>query len=76
MLRTERKKMTEIKHPEITVKLIGTDGNVFNLIGLCIRAMKLADLDKVERDLFISEVLNSKSYEQALATMLEWFDIE
>lgn len=68
--------MTEIKHPEITVKLIGTDGNVFNLIGLCIRAMKLADLDKVERDLFISEVLNSKSYEQALATMLEWFDIE
>lgn len=28
------------KHPEITVKLTGEDGNAFNILGICLRAMR------------------------------------
>ena len=32
--------MSEIKKPK--VKLIGEDGNVFNLMGLCVKALRKA----------------------------------
>lgn len=36
--------MTEIKYPNITVALVDKNGNAFNILGICTRAMKQADL--------------------------------
>ena len=63
-------------HPEIVVKLIVEYGNVFNLIGICVKAMRQADLPKEEIDKFTAEVMNSGSYDEALQVILSWFTVE
>jgi len=64
-----------IKHPEITVKLVGQDGNAHNILGICLRAMKKAGLDKDEQDAFLAEA-TSGNYEHLLATCMDWFEVE
>ena len=43
------------KYPEITVRLVGQNGNAFNILGICLRAMRLAGLSQEEQDAFQSE---------------------
>lgn len=57
------------------VKLIGEDGNIFNLLGICIRALKRNG----QRDLvpeMVEKVTSSNSYEDALAVLLDYVDVE
>jgi hypothetical protein len=59
----------------INVKLTGNDGNVFNLICICTQALRKHGLkDKIAE--FQSEVTSSKSYEEALGVMINWFNVE
>lgn len=59
----------------LTVKLIGKDGNVFNLIAICTQALRQNGMrDKVTE--FQKEVMSSDSYESALGVMMNWFDIK
>lgn len=56
------------------VRLTGEDGNVFNLLGICSRALKKAgqaEKDRAMRD----RVFKSGSYEEALSVMGEYVDI-
>ena len=69
------KNMTEIKYPNITVSLVGQNGNAFNILGICTRAMKQADLPQTEIDSFMSEAM-SGGYDHLLATVLAWFVVE
>ena len=59
----------------ISVKLTGKDGNVFNLIGICTQALREHGL-KNEIAKFQAEVTSSKSYEEALCVMINWFNVE
>lgn len=62
------------KQTGIHVKLIGEDGNVFNLLAICRTALRRngkADL----WDQFFKEA-TSGDYYHALATMSEWFIVE
>ena len=63
-----------VKHPDISVQLTGQDGNVFNLMGVVIRALRSHGFGD-EVDDFISEVTSSKSYHEALAVMMQWVDV-
>lgn len=63
------------KYPEITVKLTGENGNAFNILGICLRAMRRADLNQKERDAFQAEAISS-NYDHLLATCMEWFEVE
>ena len=57
------------------VKLIGEDGNIFNLLGICIRALK----KNGQRDLvpeMVEKVTSSKSYDEALAALLDYVDVK
>ena len=63
------------KYPDITVRLIGENGNAFNILGICLRAMRQAGLSKEERDAFQAEATSS-NYDHLLATCIEWFEIE
>lgn len=63
------------KYPEITVRLTGEDGNAFNILGICLRAMRQAGLNQKERDAFQAEAI-SGNYDHLLATCFKWFEVE
>ena len=67
--------MMEPKHPDITVKLIGEDGNAFAILGACCRAMRRARLPQAEVDAFMAEA-TAGDYDQLLQTCMRWFDVE
>jgi hypothetical protein len=57
------------------VQLVGQDGNVFNLLGICSRALKKAG--KLEDAKLIQQrVFSCGSYEEALGILSEYVEIE
>ena len=62
------------KYPNITVKLVGEDGNAFFILGKCQRAMKEAKIPQEEVDNFIKEA-TSGNYDHLLSTCVNWFNI-
>ena len=63
------------KYPDITVQLTGKDGNAFNILGICLQAMRRAGLSQEERDAFQAEA-TSGNYDQFLATCMKWYNVE
>ena len=63
------------KYPDITVELVGQNGNAFNILGICLRAMREANLPQEERDAFEKEA-TSGNYDHLLATCVKWFNVE
>ena len=63
------------KYPDITVQLTGKDGNAFNILGICLQAMRRAGLSQEERDAFQAEA-TSGNYDHLLATAIEWLNVE
>ena len=59
--------------PKPKVQLVGQDGNVFNLLGICTGALKRAGQYDEAQELQ-SKVFASNSYNEALALMLEYVD--
>jgi hypothetical protein len=55
------------------VQLVGQDGNVFNLLGICIKALKKAGQHEEAQELQ-KRVLTCGSYEKALSIMLEYVE--
>lgn len=65
--------MPETKKPRC--KLLGQDGNIFNLMGLASRALRMAGQgDKVKE--MCNRVIRSGSYHQALAIIMEYVEVE
>ena len=56
-------------------KLIGEDGNIFNLMGIASKTLKRAGLEK-EADEMIDRITSSKSYHEALAIIADYVEIE
>jgi len=67
--------MTEIKYPDITVNIIGQNGNAFCILGICKKAMERAKLPQTEIDAFMAEA-TSGNYDHLLATVMAWFNVE
>lgn len=63
---------TEIVKPK--AKVLGKDGNVFNIMGICSQALKKAG-QKENADKMTNEVIGSKSYHEALAIMGNYCDL-
>ena len=63
--------MEENKKPK--ARIIGADGNVFNLMGICSKALKDNGFNE-ESDEMIKRITSSKSYEEALGVMCEYID--
>lgn len=58
-----------------TVQLTGQDGNVFNLIGICSKALKRAgQADKAKE--MSDRIFECGSYDEALQIMMEYCDVE
>lgn len=64
----------EPKYPNITVQLVGQDGNAFAIIGRVQRALRDADVDPAEVSAFAAEA-TSGDYDNLLATTMRWVDV-
>lgn len=61
-----------VKKPK--AKVIGKDGNVFNIIAICSKALKDVNREEDAKKM-VSRVYASKSYYEALAIMQEYVDM-
>ena len=61
----------QIKHPEVTVQLIGEDGNAFSIIGRTTRALRRACVDAEEIKEFQRQA-RSGDYDNVLQTVMQW----
>lgn len=55
-------------------KLIGADGNIFNLMGIASRTLKEAGMKEEAKEM-VGRINNSKSYIEALAIISEYVEI-
>jgi len=67
--------MNKVKYPNITVKLIGEDGNAFAIMGKISKALRRNDVPKEEIDKFLEES-QSGDYNNLLQTAMKWVEIE
>lgn len=56
------------------VKLTGTDGNVFALIGKCQVALKKANMEKEAKEM-ANKCREANSYDEAIRIMMEYVDV-
>lgn len=56
------------------VKLVGQDGNVFNIIGLISSALKKAGMVSEAKE-FTSKAFSSESYDAVLVLSMEYCDV-
>jgi hypothetical protein len=56
-----------------TAKLVGENGNIFNLIGICARVLKKNGQDPKE---MIGKATSCRSYDEALMVLAEYVEIE
>ena len=61
-------------HPEVVVRLTGSDGNAFAVMGKVTRALIQAGVGKAERDAFLAEAM-SGDYDELLATAMRWVTV-
>ena len=61
-------------HPEVVVRLTGSDGNAFAVMGKVTRALTQAGVGKAERDAFLAEAM-SGDYDELLATAMRWVTV-
>lgn len=65
---------TKNEEKRVTVKLIGEDGNAFNILGRVSRALKKAGLEQEAQD-FLDEAMTG-DYNHLLATVLKYVNVE
>ncbi len=63
------------KYPDITVKLVGEDGNAFAILGRVRKALRLGNVPKVEIDEFMREAM-SNNFDHLIATVKKWVTTE
>jgi hypothetical protein len=63
------------KYPDVTVELVGQDGNAGAIMGRVSRALKRAGATQDEVDQFRAEAM-SGDYNHLLQTAMAWVDVE
>lgn len=64
----------DVKYPEVTAKLVGENGNAFNLIAIVVTALKRAGVSKEEIQQFQKEAM-SGDYDNLLMTCAKWVNV-
>jgi len=63
------------KYPDVTVKLVGTDGNAFSLMGKVRKALKQAGASAEDVTQFSNEAM-AGTYDDLLITIMGWVNVE
>jgi hypothetical protein len=56
-------------------KLIGEDGNIFNLMGIASRTLKRAGLEEEAKEM-VDRIFKSESYDRALQIIMDYVEVE
>jgi hypothetical protein len=72
LLENQRRRVKSMK-PKC--KLVGENGNIFNLMGIAARTLKRAGL-REEAEEMVSRITKSQSYDEALRIIMEYVDAE
>ena len=64
-----------MKNTKPKAKLIGANGNIFNLIGLAQRALEKEGLHERAEELFKEVHNNAQSYDEALQIIMTYVDV-
>ncbi len=64
-----------VKYPNVHVKLTGTDGNVFSIIGKVSSAIRKA-VGNQEAKAFVAEATSQRSYDAVLVLVMETVDVQ
>ena len=62
------------KYPNVKVKLVGSDGNAFAILGKVKNALRAAKVPQAELDAFMKEAM-AGDYDNVLATCMRWVDV-
>jgi hypothetical protein len=63
------------KYPDITVQLVGEDGNAYSILGRVTRALRQAGVSQAERDAFTQEA-TAGDYDHLLQTIMRWVEVD
>lgn len=74
MAKQKKKPAAGPKYPQVKVKLTGTDGNAFSIMGRVQLAAKRAGVPLADIDAVMEEAM-SGDYDHLLATMMKYFDV-
>jgi hypothetical protein len=61
-------------YPDVTVELVGQDGNAFNIMGIVSQAMRREGIPKEAITEFHSECM-SGDYDHLLQTCMKWVNV-
>lgn len=67
--------MDTIKHPAVRVRLVGTDGNAFAIIGAVSKALR-KEVGREAADAFTQEAFASSSYDALLQLCMRTVNVE
>ena len=65
---------TTPRYPDVTVQLVGEDGNAFAVLGCVQRALRRAHVADEQVQQFFAEA-TAGDYDHLLATAMEWVDV-
>lgn len=65
----------DVKYPDVTVKLIGKDGNSFSIMGAVTRSLRAAGVGEKDVSAFLSEA-KAGDYDNLLQTCLKWVNVK
>lgn len=65
----------EVKYPQVTVRLVGEDGNAFSIIGRVTKALRRSKVPAPEISKFQQEAM-AGSYDQLLQTVMRWVEVK
>lgn len=65
----------EVKYPNVTVRLIGEDGNAFAILGAVKRQMRRAKISQEEIDAYVAEA-TSGDYNHLLRVTMNTVNVE
>lgn len=65
---------SQVKVMKPKCKLIGEDGNIFNLMSIASKTLKETGMEEEAKEM-IERIINSRSYIEALAIISEYIEI-
>jgi hypothetical protein len=66
--------VSDVKYPQIKVKLVGHDGNAFAILGRVRSALRAAKVPVEEQQKFMEEAM-SGDYSHLLGTCMKWVNV-
>jgi len=65
---------SEVRHPEITVELLGQDSNAFAVLGATRKALRRGGVSGEEQEEYIEEA-TSGDFDHLLQTTMKWVNV-